>query len=71
MKEEIRYTVRELKPFMSKDALCREGMDEGTLLYLMYGDEFDKVGCFTIGGQRRFITAKLLDWLAMDTKRRL
>lgn len=65
------FVVEELKPFGSIAYFRSKGMDEAKLIKLGHNDDFYKVGFFTEGGQRRFITHKLLKYLEDETKRRI
>lgn len=66
MKTEIR--IMELRPVETKPRLMKANVDEATLDQLMHSDEFYEVGYRTAGGQYRFFTERLFDYLRRKTR---
>lgn len=59
--------INDLRPVETKPRLVKAGIDEGTLDKLMHSHEFHEVGFMTAGGQHRFFTDKLFDYLRRKT----
>ena len=61
--------VIQLPPVTTMEQLTKIGnYDEKTLLELMHSDDFSEVGYRTKGGQYRFFTADLKEYLKRKTK---
>ena len=68
LKNKMIIRVIELKPIMTKPKLVKAGFDELTLDRLMHSQDFYEVGFLTDGGQHRFITKDLINYLKRRTQ---
>lgn len=59
--------IIKLRPVETKPKLMKANFDEATLDELMHSKDFGKVGYITKGGQYRFFTEKLIEYLGRKT----